>query len=72
MIDWNRDDCEEPPLYPVGKLAAMTVDELRKEQMRQGHIQGSLGDAEHIDESAVERAESRWRLVDNKLKRRSA
>lgn len=67
---WSDDDYEDPPLYPVGKLAGMTVADLEKERDRQADIQGALGDAEHIDDVAVERAEARGRLVDNEIKRR--
>ena len=62
----------EPPLYPAGKLAGMSIEELTAEIHRQGDIQGRLGDAEHIDQAAVERTESRWRLVDAEIKRRRA
>lgn len=77
MDDYEYDDdfdtyYEEPPLYPAGRLAGMTVEQLNAEATRQCHIQGSLGDAEYIDDSAVERAERRYRLVEAELKRRAA
>ena len=61
---------EDPPLYPPGKLAEMTVDELKKEFDRQCDLQGRLGDAEYIDDRAVEATEARCRLVEAELKRR--
>lgn len=73
---YDGDDCpdddryEDPPLYPPGKLAGMSLEELERESDRQAGRQGSLGDAEHIDEMAVQETESRWRLVDNEIKRR--
>jgi len=62
---------EEPPLYPPGKLAGMSLDQLEAEADRQCDIQGSLGDAEYINEAAVARAESRYRLVEAEIKRRT-
>lgn len=56
---------EEPPLYPNGHLAGLNDEQLEAEQSRQAHRQGSLGDAEVIDERAVELAEARWRACDN-------
>lgn len=66
----DDDRYEDPPLYPPGKLAGMSLEELERESDRQAGRQGSLGDAEHIDEMAVQETEARWRLVDNEIKRR--
>lgn len=76
--DDNDDDCwvddehlyEDPPLYPLGKLAAMTVDELRVEYDHQCDRQGRLGDAEYINDRLVEETEMRCNLVVAELKRR--
>ena len=72
LCDYGDDDdiYEDPPLYPPGKLADMTVDELKAEFDRQCDRQGRLGDAEHIDDRAVEATEARCRLVEAELKRR--
>src|SRR5437016_705441 len=59
-------------LYPEGKLAAMAIEELQRELDRQCDRQGALGDAELIDERAVEKAESRCRLLEAEIKRRDA
>jgi hypothetical protein len=69
---WDWDDEEDPPLYPQGKLAAMSIAELEREYGRQSGRQGRLGDAERIDERAVEETEMRCRLVENEIKRRRA
>lgn len=61
---------EDPPLYRPGKLAGMSLDELRKEHDRQCDRQGALGDAEYINERAVEETEMRCRLVEAEIQRR--
>lgn len=70
--DYDDNIYVDPPLYPVGKLAGMTVEQLRAEHVRQCDRQGRLGDAEHIDDRAVEETERRCRLVEDELKRRGA
>jgi hypothetical protein len=67
---FDDDDYEDPPLYPHGKLASMTLDELRNEHDRQCDRQGRLGDADHIDDRAVEQTEMRCRLVEAEIRRR--
>lgn len=66
------DHYQDPPLYPIGKLAGMTLDQLEREFDRQCDRQGRLGDAEHIDDRAVEETEMRCRLVESEIKRRKA
>lgn len=68
--DWTDDDYEDPPLYPTGKLASMSLEELEREHERQCDRQGALGDAEYIDDRKVEETEMRCRLVENEIKRR--
>lgn len=69
---WVDDDglYDDPPLYPAAKLAGMTLDELEREHERQCDRQGRLGDAEHINDRAVEETEARCRLVEAEIKRR--
>jgi hypothetical protein len=67
---YDSDIYEDPPLYPLGHLAGMTLEQLQREADRQSGIQGSLGDAEYIDDAAVERAETRYRLVEMEIRRR--
>lgn len=62
----------DPPLYPQGRLAGMTVEQLRAEYERQCDRQGRLGDAEYIDDRAVEEAEARCDLVKSELATRGA
>lgn len=69
--DYGDDLYEDPPLYPEGKLAGMTLEELERELDRQNDRQGRLGDAERIDDRAVEETEMRGRLVDAEIKRRN-
>lgn len=64
------EDREDTPLYPDGKLVCMPLDELRDEYDRQSDRQGRLGDAERIDDRAVEETEMRCRLVEAEIKRR--
>lgn len=66
----DYDIYEDPPLYPAGTLAAMSLEELEREYTRQCHRQGSLGDAERIDERAVEETEMRCRLIEAEIKKR--
>lgn len=61
---------DDPPLYPLGRLAKMTLEQLERELDRQNSRQGRLGDAEHIDDRAVENTEMRARLVEAEIKRR--
>lgn len=68
--EWSDGPYNEPPLYPAGKLAAMSVDELRREHTRQCGIQGAFGDAEHIDDWAVSEAEARCAAVQAEIKQR--
>lgn len=70
--DWQDDEdfFEDPPLYPVGKLAGMSTVDLHREFDKQCDRQGRLGDAERIDDRAVEDTEARCRLVEAELKRR--
>jgi hypothetical protein len=70
--DGAHDYYEDPPLYPNGLLAGMKIEQLRLEADRQSGIQGSLGDAEYIDDAAVYRAEARCRLVEAEIRRRQA
>lgn len=71
---WTYDDdgYEEPPPYAHGKLASMTLEQLEQEFERQCDRQGRLGDAERIDDRAVEETEARCRLVAAEIKRRKA
>jgi hypothetical protein len=69
---WPDDDYDDPPLYPVGKLAGMTVEQLRLEYERQCDRQGALGDADIIDDYAVEQTEARCRMVEAEIKRRGS
>jgi hypothetical protein len=68
--DYDDDLYEEPPLYPAGKLAGMTLEELERELDRQCDRQGRLGDADRIDDRAVEETEMRCRVVEAEIKRR--
>ena len=73
--DWFDDDpgdYKDPPLYPTGKLAGRTVEELEREYDRQCGRQGRLGDAEYIDDRAVEETEMRCRMVEDEIRRRKA
>ena len=72
--DWVYDDgpIEDPPLYPAGKLAAMSLEELERELDRQSDRQGRLGDAERIDDRAVEETEMRCRMVETEITRRKS
>lgn len=65
-------DYDDPPLYAPGRLEKMTVQALRHEYDRQCDRQGALGDADHIDDRAVEETEMRCRVVEAELKRRGA
>lgn len=67
---WDDRDYEDPPLYPLGKLAGMTLEELEKESDYQCDRQGRLGDAEYINDYEVEQTEARCTLVENEIKRR--
>lgn len=58
------------PRHPAGKLADMTLAELEREYDRQCDRQGRLGDAEHIDDRAVEETEMRCNVVAAEIKRR--
>lgn len=66
-FDYDYDHYEDPPLYPAGKIEAMTAEELEREIERQCDIQGALGDAEYINDAAVERAEARYQICVNAL-----
>lgn len=68
----DQDLYEDPPLYPVGKLAGMSLEELEREYDRQCDRQGRLGEAEHINDRAVEETEMRCNLVEAEIKRRKA
>ncbi|QRG06076.1 hypothetical protein EZH22_24300 [Xanthobacter dioxanivorans] len=70
--DWIDDDYyDDQPLYPPGKLASMTLEELEKEGERQSDRQGRLGDAEVINEYEVERTEARCRAIEDEIRRRT-
>jgi hypothetical protein len=69
---WGDVPYEDLPLYPPGKLSDMAIAELNAEYDRQSGLQGRLGDAEHINDMAVEEAEQRCRLVDAEIRRRAA
>jgi hypothetical protein len=66
------DRYEDPPLYPAGHLASLTVEQLEKESSRQAGVQGAAGD--NLDrpgiEDVIRNAEARCRLVENELKLR--
>jgi hypothetical protein len=66
----THDRYDDPPLYPAGRLARMTLAELEQELDRQSDRQGRLGDAEWIDDRAVEETEARCRLVEAEIRRR--
>lgn len=68
----DDDDYEDPPLYPAGKLAGMSVADLKAELDRQSDRQGWLGEAKYIDDRAVEETEMRCRAVEAELKSRGA
>lgn len=68
----SEDEFVEPPLYPDGKLAGMTLEDLEREHDGQCDRQGRLGDAERIDDRAVEQTEMRCRLVEAEIRRRKA
>jgi hypothetical protein len=74
FCDWDDDDrlYEDPPLYPPGKLASMSLAELERELDRQCDRQGWLGEAEYINDRAVEETEARCRLVEAEIRSRSA
>lgn len=69
----DEDRYEDPPLYPSGHLASLTLEQLERESSRQAGIQGAAGD--NLDrpgiEDVIQNAEARWRLVENEIKRRS-
>lgn len=71
-LDLDNDWHDDPPLYPVGKLAGMSLEDLERELERQADRQGRLGDAEYIDDRAVEDTEARYRLVETEIKKRKA
>ena len=73
MTDEDYDNgFDDPPLYPRGKLASMSLADLEKELDRQAGRQGALGDADYIDNYAVMEAEGRCNLVEAEIKRRKA
>jgi hypothetical protein len=72
MSEWDDDVFSDPPLYPPGRLAAMSDEELDREAERQADRQGALGDAEVIDDYAVEIADARCRAVEAEIRRRCA
>lgn len=73
--DWwddpMEDDYEEQPLYRPEHLQQMSVDELQREVERLCDQQGRLGDADIIDERALEMVDARYRLVKAEIKRRT-
>ena len=63
--DYDDDDLSvDPPLYPDGYLASLTLEQLEAEHERQRDRQGSLGDADRIDDRAVEETERRCRRLE--------
>lgn len=69
-MGWRDYPYDDPPLYPEGWLKRQTLERLRTELDRQCDRQGALGDAEYIDDHAVERTEARIRLVEAEIKAR--
>jgi hypothetical protein len=62
---------QEPPLYPDGKLASMSVDELNREIERQSNIHDAAVDrCEDMNSPTIETARFRWEACEHELRRR--
>lgn len=66
----DADFYEEPPLFPVGFLAGLSDAALAEEIDRLAGAHDVLGDAEYINESAVERARLRFDAARDERDRR--
>lgn len=66
-----EDDYEEPPLYPAGRLAGMTPEQLIAERDRQNRIHDMAVDrCEEINSLTIETAAARARVVHRELESR--
>ncbi len=70
--DWtDYDNYVEPPLYPAGRLAGMTPEQLIAERDRQNRIHDMAVDrCEEINSPTIEDAAARSRMVERELKSR--
>jgi len=69
--DYGLEASEEPPLYPDGKLAGMTPEQLIAERHRQNRIHdGAVDRCEEINSPTIETAAARANAVQRELKNR--